>query len=53
MAISVGWAPGGNFINVLRAAFARTDPERAKRQKSCQSSLRFGDLHEQKLHEER
>jgi hypothetical protein len=38
--------PRLNFINVLRAAFARADPERVKKQSSCQPFFRVQDLRE-------
>jgi len=41
--------PGVNFINILRAAFAQTEPKSVKRQSSCQSFLRFQDLFVQKM----
>ncbi len=42
-------SPEVNFINVLRAAFTRPDPESAKKQSSCQSFMSFWDLGKYKL----
>ncbi len=42
-------SPEVNFINVLRAAFALTDPKSAKKTVKLSVFLRFWDLQAQKL----